>query len=81
MGHPAKLGPIDVQPLGADLAIASYPFHFSITRTTGVQIFPEVNGSGGKFRKFSRVKSAMILRELYCYGNLERGYCELTSLS
>jgi len=29
----AKLGTIDVQPLGADLAIASYPFHFSITRT------------------------------------------------
>jgi hypothetical protein len=29
----AKLGPIDVQPLGADLAIASYPFHLSITRT------------------------------------------------
>jgi ketosteroid isomerase-like protein len=29
----AKLGSIDVQPLGADLAIASYPFHFSITRT------------------------------------------------
>jgi len=29
----AKLGSIDVQPLGADLAIASYPFHLSITRT------------------------------------------------
>jgi len=29
----AKLGSIDVQLLGADLAIASYPFHFSITRT------------------------------------------------
>ena len=29
----AKLGPIDVQPLGADLAIASYPFNLSITRT------------------------------------------------
>lgn len=29
----AKLGTIDVQLLGADLAIASYPFHFSITRT------------------------------------------------
>jgi ketosteroid isomerase-like protein len=29
----AKLGLIDVQPLGADLAIASYPFHLSITRT------------------------------------------------
>jgi len=29
----AKLGSIDVRPLGADLAIASYPFHLSITRT------------------------------------------------
>jgi len=29
----AKLGTIDVQHLGADLAIASYPFHLSITRT------------------------------------------------
>jgi ketosteroid isomerase-like protein len=29
----ANLGSIDVQPLGADLAIASYPFHLSITRT------------------------------------------------
>jgi len=29
----AKLGSIDVQPLGADLAVASYPFHLSITRT------------------------------------------------
>ncbi|MFZ0582566.1 MAG: hypothetical protein WAN72_07205 [Candidatus Acidiferrales bacterium] len=29
----AKLGSIDVQPLGADLAIASYPFHMTITRT------------------------------------------------
>lgn len=29
----AKLGSIDVQPFGADLAIASYPFHLSITRT------------------------------------------------
>ena len=29
----ANLGAIDVQPLGADLAIASYPFHLSITRT------------------------------------------------
>ena len=29
----AKIGSIDVQPLGADLAIASYPFHLSITRT------------------------------------------------
>jgi ketosteroid isomerase-like protein len=28
-----KLGSIDVQALGADLAIASYPFHLSITRT------------------------------------------------
>lgn len=29
----AKLGSIDVQLLGPDLAVASYPFHFSITRT------------------------------------------------
>ena len=29
----ARLGPIDVQLLRADLAIASYPFHFWITRT------------------------------------------------
>jgi len=29
----AKLGTIDVQILGADLAVASYPFHLSITRT------------------------------------------------
>jgi hypothetical protein len=28
----AKLGPIDVQFLGKDLAVASYPFHLSITR-------------------------------------------------
>jgi len=28
----AKLGSIDVQLLGANLAVASYPFHFSITR-------------------------------------------------
>jgi ketosteroid isomerase-like protein len=29
----AKLGAIDVQFAGPDLAVASYPFHFSITRT------------------------------------------------
>jgi len=29
----AKLGPIDVQVLGPELAIASYPFQMSITRT------------------------------------------------
>jgi ketosteroid isomerase-like protein len=29
----AKLGSIDVQLLGADLAVASYPFHMAITRT------------------------------------------------
>jgi len=29
----AKLGSVDVQILGADLAIASYPFHYSVTRT------------------------------------------------
>ncbi|HKV05552.1 MAG TPA: hypothetical protein VJO53_10650 [Candidatus Acidoferrales bacterium] len=29
----AKLGSIDVQVLGPDLAIASYAFHFSMTRT------------------------------------------------
>jgi len=28
----AKFGPIDVQLLGTDLAVASYPFHLSITR-------------------------------------------------
>ncbi|MFZ1917640.1 MAG: hypothetical protein WAU58_08720 [Terriglobales bacterium] len=28
----AKLGPIDVQFIGTDLAVASYPFHLSITR-------------------------------------------------
>lgn len=28
----AKLGLIDLQILGTDLAIASYPFHFSLTR-------------------------------------------------
>jgi len=29
----AKLGTIDVQFVGPDAAVASYPFHFSITRT------------------------------------------------
>ena len=29
----AKLGSVDVQILGTDLAIASYPFHYSVTRT------------------------------------------------
>lgn len=29
----AKVGSVDVQILGTDLAIASYPFHYSVTRT------------------------------------------------
>lgn len=31
----AKPGSVDVQLFGSDLAIASYPFHFSITRMLG----------------------------------------------
>lgn len=33
----AKLGTIDVQLLGPDLAVASYPLHWSITRTFASQ--------------------------------------------
>jgi ketosteroid isomerase-like protein len=57
----AKLGSIDVQHLGADLAIASYPFHFSITRTlpTGKRYHVEVP-SGRATQVFQRDEKGVL---------------------
>jgi hypothetical protein len=56
-----KLGSIDVQPLGAELAIASYPFHLSITRTlaTGKRYQSEVP-SGRATQAFQRDEKGVL---------------------
>ncbi len=57
----AKLGTMDVQPLGADLAIVSYPFHLSITRTlaTGKRYQSEVP-SGRATQVFQRDEKGVL---------------------
>src|SRR5580700_1223238 len=51
----AKLGPIDVQFLGADLAVASYPVHLSITRVLpGGRIYQSEVPSGRVTQVFQR---------------------------
>jgi len=51
----AKLGPVDVQLLAPDLAVASYPFHLSITRALpgGKSYYAEVP-SGRATQVFQR---------------------------
>lgn len=61
----AKLGSIDVQPLGADLAIASYPIHFSITRTLASDKRYHVEVPNGRATQVFRRDEKGVLRIIH----------------